>query len=81
MQKWEYCAIVNISTNNEKLSTYYPGIWHFTDLGIQVSRIHSPEADEVAKTIAQLGEQGWEMVGAGNTSNSFHTLYFKRSLP
>ena len=81
MQKWEYCAIVGISRNNEKLFPYYPGIWHFTDLGIQASRIHSPEADEVAKTIAQLGEQGWEMVGAGNVSDNYHTLYFKRPLP
>jgi hypothetical protein len=82
MQKWEYCAIVGIRRADDGLNPYRPGIWHFTELGIQSTRIEKPEADEVAKTIAQLGEQGWEMVGAGSTvEGSQHVLYFKRPRP
>jgi hypothetical protein len=82
MQKWEYCAVVGVRRFNHKLDPSFPGVWHFTELGIQATQIKGPEADEVAKTIAQLGEQGWEMVGAGSTGEgSFHILYFKRPLP
>ena len=36
------------------------------------------EADAVAQLIAQLGDEGWEMVAAGNIGESTHSLYFKR---
>lgn len=36
------------------------------------------DPNAVARLIAHLGENGWEMVGAGNEDESFHTLYFKR---
>jgi hypothetical protein len=73
MQKWEYCAVVGIHQDYHKLKPYFPGIWHFTENGIQATQIKGTQADEIAKTIAQLGEQGWEMAGSMEG-----TLYFKR---
>ena len=76
MQKWEYCAIGSIGSGFSTLS--HPHILNFTELGIEEIRINKPESNEVAKNIAKLGEQGWEMVGAGNTSEGHHCIYFKR---
>ncbi len=36
--------------------------------------------DEVAKVLAQLGDEGWEMVGCGAVFASGHFLYFKRPI-
>ena len=77
MQKWEYCAISGIG-GARNLNTTEPGIWNFTMDGIQDFAINRPEKNEVAKEIAKLGEQGWEMVGTGNTSVITHCIYFKR---
>ena len=35
----------------------------------------------VGQFIAQLGEEGWEMVGAGNEAAGVHCLYFKCPKP
>lgn len=34
----------------------------------------------VAKKIAQLGDEGWEMVGMGITGQGSHAVYFKRRI-
>ena len=93
MQKWEYCAIVGIgaSGNGTTLTTRYPGVFNFTDKGSHITEIRDifkdkkhPEIEEeterrqVAKAIAKLGDEGWEMVGTGNTSEGSHMIYFKR---
>jgi len=36
------------------------------------------ERDAVAQLIAQLGEEGWEMVGCGSLQERKHCIYFKR---
>ncbi len=73
MQKWEYCAIVGVRRLDRKLDPDYPAFWSFTVNGVQSSDIRGAEAVEVAKRIAQLGEEGWEMIGG-----SERILYFKR---
>ena len=93
MQKWEYCAVVGISSSSiaTKLDTRYPGVINFTNQGGQITEIRqtfldknitgSKDATErkgVAKAISRLGEDGWELVGVGKTGECFHTLYFKR---
>jgi hypothetical protein len=34
--------------------------------------------NDVAKVLARLGDEGWEMVGCGAVFASGHFLYFKR---
>lgn len=86
MQKWEYCAITGISALSSKLSTSYPSLLQFSDQGTYVTKIRDEVIENVyfdeetltAKRIAKLGEEGWELVGTGNTSEGIHMLYFKR---
>ncbi|MBI2304537.1 MAG: hypothetical protein HYU86_07305 [Chloroflexi bacterium] len=81
MSKWEYCAVVGIGKLTRDLNPYYPAIWHFTAEGVQVIQIKGKEAAEVGRTIARLGEEGWEMVGCGTEggdNSSHHVVYFKR---
>lgn len=71
MQKWEYCAIYGLNSNGD------PGVKSklvfFSESGEKEERV-----PEVAKTIARLGVAGWELIGAANTSETWHCLYFKR---
>ena len=92
MQKWEYCAVTEISANDNKLNTYFPSLIQFIKQGSHIEEIRSihkakktkrrglliSEEELVAKTIFELGEQGWEMVGMGNTGPNHHMVYFKR---
>jgi hypothetical protein len=66
MDKWEYCAVVGIRAQaaGHSIDPHLPAVWYFTTKGLQISEIHGREADEIAKTVAQLGEDGWEMVAA-----------------
>jgi hypothetical protein len=79
MQKWEYCAIVGIrwGQNKKNLWAYYPNLWQFTTEGHKETKIADPE---LGKTIAQLGEQGWELTGVGLLKEEQNILYFKRPL-
>jgi hypothetical protein len=63
MQKWEYCALVGIAKNGRNPSPYMPAVWYFTDRGIMMTEIEGDEVHGVGKFIAQLGNEGWEMVG------------------
>jgi hypothetical protein len=36
--------------------------------------------DALAKCIAELGSEGWEMVAAATVSEHYHTQYFKRPI-
>lgn len=57
----------------QKWEYYY----HFTSSGLQADKLSGwDELTRTAKTIAQLGEEGWEMVGCITL-----TLYFKRPKP
>lgn len=78
MPAWEYCAVVGMYRNERKLEPAYPAVWYFTPHRIHIVEIKGREAEEVARIIAQLGQEGWEMVGAGNTGERSHALYFKR---
>ena len=82
MQKWEYCSIVGIGGGlHRTLGTGDPAILNFTTDGVQVLEIKGNESTLVAKAINQLGEQGWEMVAAGNIAPLYHCIYFKRPKP
>lgn len=79
MQEWEYCAIVGVSRYDRNLNPGYPALWYFTASGVDIVEIAGQEeAADVARAVAELGAQGWEMVGCGNTSQFHHAIYFKR---
>ncbi len=81
MQKWEYCVVSGIGPS---LATSYPAAYRMTARGIEIVMDFkklpkgASEINAVAQLIAQLGEEGWEMVGSGNTGSGHHSLYFKR---
>lgn len=90
MSRWEYCAIIGVwrETDQRYPQLRWPALWCFTAEGIQITEIKGDEATLLGQTIARLGEQGWEMVGCGETghlgSNGgsiSHFVYFKRQKP
>lgn len=84
-EKWEYCKFTSVKgARLIKGSTYnYPQIVFFTSEGEKIENLfggnQASEAMTVAKKLAELGEAGWEMVGAVSPSGigEYH-LYFKR---
>ena len=80
MQKWEYCTIYQITQMGGWLTgvgMVYRG--SFSVKGAQrVELEHDPNA--LARGIAKLGLEGWEMVGAAVVSEHYHTIYFKRPI-
>jgi hypothetical protein len=84
MAGWEYCAVKGIrglDIGKRDLQTYNPAVWCFTSEGVETVEIKGREAAEVGRTIAQLGHEGWEMVGCGNLYADTHVVYFKRLKP
>jgi len=89
MQKWEYCTIgpIEFSSSGWKWLPNEPTRIKFTSNGMseedfkfdQTSSLKDVQ-DEVAKVLAQLGDEGWEMVGCGAVFASGHFLYFKRPI-
>ena len=89
MQKWEYCTLgpIEFSSTSWKWIPNEPTRIVFTTKGIKEEGFKIDETssltdvqDEVATVLAQLGEQGWEMVGCGSVFASGHFLYFKRTV-
>ena len=89
MTKWKYCTITGCKTGSatHQFDTHYPKITYFTSEGRNTESLGGSrpdglyEANAVARLIAQLGEEGWEMVGCGNTAEVTHSIYFKRPPP
>jgi hypothetical protein len=83
MQKWEYCVITGLVPwaegvdSEDHLQYFGPGPTEIYDFKNTIGR-RRPEV--IAETIAQLGEQGWEMVGCAFAGHRGHHLYFKRPI-
>lgn len=86
MQQWEYCVITNVGMH---FHTSFPQLLRLTRQGLEPVWTYEQkvkgmkEQDVVAGLVAKLGQEGWEMVGAGSGSANiemFHTLYFKRPI-
>ncbi len=79
MQQWEYCAVGPVQSHSQP---HYATVIRFTNEGRRLSKIQGTRdmdsAQVLAQIIAQLGEEGWEMVGCGMISDERHMLYFKR---
>ncbi len=89
MQKWEYCTLgpIEYSSTSWKWIPNEPTRIVFTTKGVKEQGFHINEdhslkdvQDEVSTALAQLGEQGWELVGCGSVFAAGHFLYFKRPL-
>jgi hypothetical protein len=88
MQKWEYLVIKGFGFSNLSLTggpfASYPKAYHLTKNGFELVNDFRnrpkdlSEVDAVGHYIAGLGEEGWELTGAGHTQESMHYLYFKR---
>jgi hypothetical protein len=83
MPKWEYCLIVGMTQVNPE----YPVFYRITSKGYEIANDFKKlpkdvlQKDAVAMLIAQLGEDGWEMVGTGATrEGTSHSIYFKRQI-
>ncbi len=85
MPRWEYCLITSLRVRAGTLDPGRPKLERLTPEGLREVRISSAPApgrgDALARAIAELGEEGWELVGAVNTDAKVHCLYFKRPKP
>jgi hypothetical protein len=87
MQKWEYCTLgpIEFSSASWKWLPNEPTRIIFTRKGMVEEGFKIDETsslkdvqNDVAKVLARLGDEGWEMVGCGAVFASGHFLYFKR---
>lgn len=83
MTRWEYCVVTGIGTR-ANIGTYMPYLIRFTRSGYDRTHLkktrHAGEREVVARTIAELGADGWELVGAVHVGESSQTysLWFER---
>jgi hypothetical protein len=79
--KWEYCVIGPIKWNSNMERPELTYLTHDGRRSVEMAPIPGRmlEADVLAQHIAQMGEDGWELVGCGNVSEQRHILYFKRA--
>ena len=94
MQKWEYCVITGVSGGGGGFDGSYPKLNYFSKTGIvKIVDLGNGAASErpegmrkvseggyIASTIARLGQEGWEMVGMGVETASYHCIYFRRPI-
>jgi hypothetical protein len=88
MNRWEYCVLTGMAaTDDEGFEPALPRLYLFTKDGLELVEPFDDNdeemtvRDQVAYQIARLGNDGWEMVGAGTTGGGAgHSLYFKRAM-
>ena len=86
MQKWEYILVQSFSEWNWEVQAGFPKAYRLTSNGFELifeCKTNKKGAAEsaVGKFIAQLGAEGWEMVGTGNLGEKWYCIYFKRPIP
>ena len=81
--KWEYCAITRAAVSASLPRGSYT-LTYFRTSGADSTSIEETATDRgaLARTIAKLGDDGWELVGEGRlelrSNLSGVALYFKR---
>jgi len=87
MQKWEYIVVGELSIGYGRVKVDHPSAYHITNKGFELmtdfkDRLKEEYAENlVGQFIAQLGAEGWEIIGMGNTKQLYHCIYFKRPVP
>ena len=62
--EFEYCAVVKAQYAGSVRLVYW--IAYFKSEGIRTENVETgPEGNAFAKAVAKLGQDGWEMIGAG----------------
>ncbi|HZI18917.1 MAG TPA: hypothetical protein VEY09_10015 [Pyrinomonadaceae bacterium] len=86
-RKWEYCAVTKAQfVGSNRGGVYW--ISYFRGDRVQVETVETgPTGNAMAKAVAKLGEENWEMVGegplevrAGVPGGTPNALFFKRRL-
>jgi hypothetical protein len=80
-QRWEYASLTRAAVGPGRGGLYW--ISYFSDKGVRVVEVEeqATERGGPAKAIAQLGMDGWEMVGQGPLEirqGGLNAIYFKR---
>ncbi len=77
-QRWEYCRFEDVLGHGFVSAK----LVFFTAEGEKIESIAAVEENSQRKTVAirvaQLGDEGWEMVGTGISGQGSHAIYFKR---
>jgi hypothetical protein len=83
MQRWEYCVVTSVRVRAGSLNPGRPKLELLTPEGLREMPLTAgpTSSNDVAQAIAELGDHGWELVSAVNTSPRVHCLYFKRPKP
>jgi hypothetical protein len=80
-EKWEYCILEGmVGPGFAKFAG--PRLIFITPQGEKIETFGKdvPSLSKARLRIAQLGEEGWEMVGMGNIGEVAHAIYFKRRI-
>lgn len=79
-RKWEYCVVRGFWLGGEgRLYTQQPCICYFTPDGPEYAWIRGGREDvAVARKLAELGEEGWEMCGVVLSGQPTVNVLFKR---
>ena len=80
-QKWEYCVVTKAAYASGRAGVYW--ITYYKESGVQVVDVEDNATTNaaLAKAVARLGNEGWELVGLGPMEvrgNKLDGLYFKR---
>jgi len=79
--KWEYCSLQKVGKGGT--GYFYPALVFFTSNGeVREDLSGGNENERVAKRIAQLGVDSWELVTSGpfERESLMHNLYFNREI-
>lgn len=82
--RWEYATVSRAGyTGSSRGGMYW--ISYFKESGVEIveieERVSEQQGTQLARAIARLGEEGWEMVGQGELpvkTGRFEAIYFKR---
>ncbi len=83
-QQWEYCTVSRSAFVGVRNTPGQYWISYFTESGVRVEKFqeNATERNGMAKAIAKLGTQGWELVGGAKldvrAGEPIDALYFKR---
>ncbi len=83
-QRWEYCVVSKAAYVGGRAGVYW--ITHYRETGVRVEDVEDNATSNaaLAKAVARLGNEGWELVGLGPMEvrgTKLDGLYFKRLKP
>ncbi|SRR5712691_2148826 len=83
-QQWEYCALSRSAFvgSQNRPGTYWISYFNADGVKVETFQENATERNGMAKAIAKLGTQGWELVVTGKldvrAGDPIEAMYFKR---